>query len=131
MEKKGAVLIVDDSPGPRSALQMILEPFYTVYTAANGAEALQHFQKEKIDLVTLDLEMPGISGFEVLKEMKKMKEDVPVIIITAHINLPRVREVISQGAVNVLSKPFVIHEVTSVVGKALSSGGKGAEAAFY
>lgn len=124
MEKKRTVLIVDDSPGPRSALQMILEPFYTVYTAADGTEALQCFQREKIDLVTLDLEMPGISGFEVLQEMKNLKEDVPVIIITAHNNLPRIREVISQGAVNFLSKPFVIHEVTSVVRKALSLGGK-------
>ena len=113
-------MIVDDNPGPRSALQMILEPFYTIYTAADGWEALQCFQKEKVDLVTLDLEMPGLSGIDVLREMKKIKEGIPVIIITGQNDLPQVREVISQGAVNFLSKPFLIHEVTTVVGKALS-----------
>jgi putative two-component system response regulator len=82
MEKKRSILIVDDSPGPRNALKMILAPFYTVSTAADGREALQYFQKENFDLVTLDLEMPDLSGIEVLREMKKIKEAPPVIIIT-------------------------------------------------
>jgi DNA-binding NtrC family response regulator len=120
MERKKSILVVDDSPGPRNALQMILSPFYRVSTAADGAEALQVFQKEHFDLVTLDLEMPGLSGNEVLREMKKMNGGVPVIVITGHNNLPQVREVISQGAANFLSKPFILHEVISSVNKAIS-----------
>jgi DNA-binding NtrC family response regulator len=123
MEKKKSILVVDDSPGPRNALKMILSPFYAVTTAADGSEALQYFQKEIFGLVTLDLEMPGLSGIEVLREMKKIKAGIPVIIITGHDNLPQVREAIAQGAVNFISKPFVIHEVTTVVNKAISSEG--------
>lgn len=123
-------MVVDDSPGPRNALKMILDPFYAVSTAADGSEALQYFQTDNFDLVTLDLEMPGLSGMEVLQEMKKIKEGVPVIIITAHNNLPQVREAISQGAVNFLSKPFIINEVTNVVGKALTKQAKEPPADF-
>jgi DNA-binding NtrC family response regulator len=119
MQNPKTILIVDDSSGPRNSLQMILEPFYRVYTAADGFEALRCFQTEKIDLVTLDLEMPGLSGIEVLREMKKIKKGVPVIIITGQNDLSKVREAISQGAEDFLSKPFIIHEVTKVVATAL------------
>ena len=60
MGTQGTILVVDDEVGPRESLRMILKPTYEVYTAANGQEALQFIRREKIDLVTLDLKMPGI-----------------------------------------------------------------------
>ena len=73
MAQQGSVLVVDDELGPRESLRMILQPLYEVKTASNGQEALQFLQEGKIDLITLDLKMPGLSGLDVLREIKKMK----------------------------------------------------------
>ena len=81
MRQQGAVLIVDDEIAPRESLRMILHPLYQVYTAADGEEALACLQNQQIDLVTLDMRMPGISGLEVLKEIRRRKADIDVIMI--------------------------------------------------
>jgi CheY-like chemotaxis protein len=62
MSYHGSVLVVDDEVGPRESLRMILKPLYQVHTAANGYEALRFINSQKVDLVTLDLKMPGIPG---------------------------------------------------------------------
>ena len=72
MAQKRSILIVDDEFGIRESLKMILKPIYQVHTAADGKEALRCMQKDKIDLVTLDLKMPGLSGIDVLRRSKKM-----------------------------------------------------------
>ncbi len=115
MAQQGSVLIVDDELGPRESLRMILRPLYEVITASNGEEALQHLQQGKIDLITLDLKMPGISGLDVLREIKKMKLDVPVIIITAYGTLTNAHEAIRYGAVDFISKPYNAPDILSIV----------------
>jgi hypothetical protein len=55
MESKGTILIVDDELGPRESLRMILNPHFSIFTAADGKEALAILRKEKIDVITLDL----------------------------------------------------------------------------
>ena len=72
MKPQGSVLVVDDELGPRESLRMILRPLYDVKTASNGQEALQVLRKGRIDLITLDLKMPGLSGLDVLREIKKL-----------------------------------------------------------
>ena len=67
MAYKRSILIVDDELGVRESLKMILKPNYQVHTATEGREALQFIQKNKIDLVALDLKMPGLSGIDVLR----------------------------------------------------------------
>ena len=62
---KEAILIVDDEFGRRESLRMILKPLYEVYTASDGQEALRVISEREIDVVTLDLNMPGLSGIEV------------------------------------------------------------------
>ena len=66
MNPKGSILIVDDEDGPRQSLRMILEPICDVHTVENGQEAINFISQSKVDLVTLDLKMPGLSGIEVL-----------------------------------------------------------------
>jgi CheY-like chemotaxis protein len=68
MPVKRCILIVDDEIGPRESIRMILKPSYEVQTAASGQEALDHLKKKKFDLITLDLRMPGLSGFDVLRK---------------------------------------------------------------
>jgi len=117
MAQQGSILIVDDEAGPRESLRMILKPIYQIYTAANGKEALALIQKENIDLVTLDLNMPGLSGIDVLKEIKKIRSDVEVIIITGYGTLKNAQEVIRYGAGDFISKPFNVADIISIISK--------------
>lgn len=115
MARQGSVLVVDDELGPRESLRMILQPLYEVKTASNGQEALQCLQQEKIDLITLDLKMPGLSGLDVLREIKKMNVEAAVIIITAYGTLTNAHEAIRYGAVDFISKPYNATDILSVV----------------
>lgn len=117
MAKQGSILIVDDESGARESLQMILEPIYEVHMAAGGQEALECIKKEKIDLVTLDLEMPGLQGIDVLRAIKKINPDVEVVIITAHGTQPNVQEAIRYRAGAFISKPFDVADVIAIVSK--------------
>ena len=117
MESRGKILIVDDEAGPRESLRMILKPIYNISMAANGKEALELIQKENIDLVTLDLNMPGLSGIDVLKEIKRIKSDVEVIIITGYGTLKNAQEVIRHGAGDFISKPFNVADIIAIVSK--------------
>ena len=119
MSFQGSVLVVDDEIGPRESLRMILKPLYQVHTASSGYEALKFINSQEVDLVTLDLKMPGITGIEVLREIKKTKDDIEVIIITGYGTLPTAIEAIRYGAVDFISKPFNVAEIISVVSKSV------------
>ena len=120
MEQKPSVLIVDDELGPREALRMILKPFFDVSTAASGKEALDHIQKEKADLITLDLKMPGLSGIDLLQELRKLGSDAAVIIITGHGTLTNIHDAIRYGAVDFVSKPFNVPDIIAIAQKSVA-----------
>ena len=117
MGYQGTVLVVDDEIGPRESLRMILHPLYQVYTASDGAEALACLQNQEIDLVTLDMNMPGISGFEVLKEIRKRNADVDVIIVTGYMNSKGAQEAKACGAADVINKPFNVTDIVASIAK--------------
>jgi DNA-binding NtrC family response regulator len=117
MAQKGSILIVDDEVGPRESLRMILKPIYEIYTATNGDEALQVIQNANIDLVTLDLRMPGLSGIDVLREIKKVRADVEVIVITGYGTLTNAQEAIRYGAGDFISKPFNVADIIAIISK--------------
>ena len=117
MSQKGSILIVDDEVGPRESLRMILKPIYEIYTATNGDEALQVIQDENIDLVTLDLRMPGLSGIDVLREIKKVRAEVEVIVITGYGTLTNAQEAIRYGAGDFISKPFNVADIIAIISK--------------
>jgi len=121
MTPRGSILIVDDEFGPRESLRMIFQPFYEVFTAENGQEAI-HFlsQNQKVDLVTLDLSMPGLSGFDVLREIKKLQPGIEVIIVTAHGSLSNAQEAVNLGAGDFISKPYNVADVISTVSKSFA-----------
>jgi len=116
---KEAILIVDDEFGPRESLRMILKALYEVYTASDGQEALRVISERDIDVVTLDLNMPGLSGIEVLKEIKKLRPEMEVIVITGYGSLGNASEAIRLGAGNFISKPFNVSEIISAVVRAI------------
>jgi DNA-binding NtrC family response regulator len=118
MPSKETVLVVDDEAGPRESLRMILKPLYEVHTASGGQEALDLIQNKDIDVVTLDLNMPGRSGIDVLKEIKELKPNTEVIVITGYGTLNNAQEAIRFGAGDFISKPFNVAEIISIVSKA-------------
>ncbi len=118
MAQTASILIVDDEFGVRESLKMILKPNYQVHTAANGEEALQCIRKDQIDLVTLDLKMPGLSGLEVLREIKKNNPEIEVVVITANDNAQNVQEVTQYGA-GLITKPFNVPDLLNSLHKSL------------
>ena len=119
MSFKGSVLVVDDEFGPRESLRMILKPIYDVHAVANGQDALDFLCRESVDLVTLDLRMPGLSGVDVLREIKKMRHDTEVVVITGYGTMNTAVEAFRLGAVDFIFKPFNVAEIISIVKKSV------------
>lgn len=84
MPNKETILVVDDEIGRCESLRMILKPLYEVHTAPAREEALHFIHDNHVDLVLLDLNMPGRSGFGVLKAIKDFRPDIEVIVITGY-----------------------------------------------
>ena len=100
------VLIVDDDNIVRLALNQNLKAYgFSPIDASSGSEAVRIFRKEKPVSVILDLKMPGMNGLETMREMKKIDTDVPVIINTAHGDIPTAVEAIKLGAYDFIIKP--------------------------
>ena len=118
MNSKGSILIVDDEVGPRESLRMILKHGYDVHTVENGKEAINFISQKKVDLVTLDLKMPELSGIDVLKEIKKLQPDGDVIVITGYGILSNALEAITNGARDFITKPFNVADIIATVNKA-------------
>ena len=119
MQPRHRILIVDDDAGPRESLNMILKPFYVIYLASNGEEALEMVKQYPIDLVILDLKMPGPQGTEVLKEIKRQHSEIEIIVLTGYGSLRSAVESIRYGAADYLLKPFNVAEIISVINKTL------------
>ena len=122
MEAKGNapnVLIVDDEIGPRESLRMILKPNYNVYTVENGYAAVQMIQQTAMDVVTLDLKMPGLSGIDTLKEIRLIDPDLMIIIITGYGTLKTAIEAIRYGVFDYIPKPFNVPEILSIIEKSI------------
>lgn len=113
------ILIVDDEIGPRESLRMILKPYYNTFTAESGYAAIQMVQQVGLDVVTLDLKMPGISGIDTLKEIRGIDQDVMVIIVTGYGTLQSAIEAIRYGVFDYIPKPFNVPEIMSIIDKAV------------
>lgn len=108
--EQGNILVVDDMKSNRDLLQKRLtRDGHTVYLAENGYQALEMLEKQKFDLILLDLMMPGINGYEVLRKLKHPDSEhlhIPVVMISAMDELDSVIRCIELGAEDYLAKPF-------------------------
>jgi two-component system response regulator FixJ len=106
MQRDAMVHIVDDDPGMRKSLTMLVESASLAATAYESAEAfLAESDADHPACVVLDLRMPGMSGLEMLQNLRANMNDVPVIIISAHADVPATVRGMKLGAVDVLQKP--------------------------
>ncbi|WP_250228683.1 response regulator transcription factor [Anaeropeptidivorans aminofermentans] len=105
------ILVVDDEPKIAEAVSSFLESKgYSVFSAENGSQALDIFDKEKIAFVILDLMMPDISGEEVCRIIRK-KSRVPIIMLTAKSDETNLLEGLGLGADDYMTKPFSLKEL--------------------
>ncbi len=116
---KPHILVVDDEMGPRESLKMILYPYYNVHTADRGAQAVEMLKQVPVDLVTVDLKMPGFSGINVLERVKQYDPDIEAIIITGYGSLDTAIEGLRLGAFDYISKPFDVNHILSLVRRGL------------
>jgi PAS domain S-box-containing protein len=126
---KVAVLVIEDQEAVRELLFDILaEAGHDVEAASNGTEGMERFEAKQFDLVFTDLGMPGMSGWQVAEEVKKIHPDTPVALITGW-NPPRPGPELSKSGIDfVLAKPFQSDQVLRVVEESVRLGaGSGAE----
>jgi putative two-component system response regulator len=114
------ILIVDDERGPRESLRMILTPHHRVLQSESGAEALEILRSERVDLMTLDLNMPGMMGDDLMRTVRAEFPEVEIIVITGCGSLESAAEGIRHGICDYLQKPFDVVQVTAAVVRALS-----------
>jgi len=116
------LLIVDDEQSVRYSFKKLFSSSnYTISEAGNANEAIITFNKEKPNLVILDIEMPGKDGIEVLKEIKEISPKTPVIIITAYGSGDRVIKAMKYGAYEYVEKPFDIPRLIFIIEDALKN----------
>jgi excisionase family DNA binding protein len=114
------VLVVDDEASIRDLLSKTLAlAEYDVDLAPDGRSALDRLRLIPYDLLITDLRMPGVDGLTVIKEARRLKADIPVIIITGFSSEASAIEAVNLGVSGYLTKPFRVPRVLSVAAKAL------------
>jgi two-component system nitrogen regulation response regulator NtrX len=117
------ILVADDEAGIRDSLRRLLEyEKYRVVVAADGVSALQKAEGEVVDLVLLDIKMPGMDGMEVLSRLHQSRPDVPVVIISGHGTIQTAVEATRLGAYDFLEKPIDADRILLVIRNGLQQG---------
>lgn len=110
------VLVVDDTKNIRMLLSACLKAEgFEVLAASTGKEAIDLIEDGNIDLIFLDIKMPGMSGTEVLKRIRTVDPDTPVVIMTAFATVKNAIDCTRMGAAAYLQKPFTTEKVRSVL----------------
>ncbi len=113
-------LVVDDEPRLRQALSRLLKSDgFTTFEAGSGEEALTILGREPVALVLSDMRMPGMTGSELLREVRLRHPDIAFVLITAVAEVEVAVECLAAGAMDYITKPFVFEEVRARVDQAL------------
>jgi DNA-binding NtrC family response regulator len=114
------ICVIDDQAMMRDSLQATLAAHdHKVSTFGNGQEALTLIKQQSFDVVLTDLRMPGLDGIGLLREMRRLGIDVPVVLMTAHGSVPNAVEAMKLGAFDYVQKPFDGQEIEIVIERAL------------
>lgn len=117
-----SVLIIDDEPHlPHQLGRYLNKHGYDVYTASDGESGLRELQKNAPDLLLLDVRLPGMSGLEILEELRKTEPDLPVIMLTAYGDVQTAVSAMKLGASDYLMKGFDLTELLLIVQRALET----------
>ena len=109
-----SILVIDDDPEIRSSVGMFLQARgHMVYEAADGFVGVKVLRRETVDIVITDVKMPGMDGFEVLREVKRLSPDTEVIVVTAFSEVEHAFRAMRDGAFDFFTKPFKVEELNA------------------
>lgn len=119
MTLPAAALIVDDVPDMRALLRATLLDLgvKAVEEASDGAQALSIYQQSSIDIVFLDINMPGVSGLELLKELMRLNPKAYVIMISGDSSVNNVKTSIGLGAKGFVVKPYSVDKIQEALNR--------------
>jgi DNA-binding NtrC family response regulator len=112
------VLVVDDEPGVRESLRMVLKDAYETVPVASAKEALDAITADAFDVILLDIVMPGMDGLQLLEEIRGRHSNVPVVMLTATKTVKTAVGAMKLGAFDYITKPFDVDELRVVLDKA-------------
>ncbi|MEA3499313.1 MAG: hybrid sensor histidine kinase/response regulator [Campylobacterota bacterium] len=120
--KQSSILYVEDDLSVSSVFCAILESsFKKIYAASNGAEGLEFYlkYKDKIDVIVTDLNMPKVSGIEMIKRIREISYDVPIIITSAFGDERSLKQIVNLGVDGFLNKPLVLDDLLKIIERVL------------
>ncbi|HEX2440681.1 MAG TPA: response regulator [Methylomirabilota bacterium] len=115
------ILIVDDEPELTDVVREYLGEHYDIVVANSGPAALSAYQQARPDVVFLDINMPGPSGIEVLKLLRRVDPTLPVIMVTVNTEVAVVQECLREGAFAYVPKPFDLKYMEHMAALAIQS----------
>src|SRR5215472_3544264 len=124
------VLVVDDDPGVRESFRLVFEDEYELLEAPDGPRAVEVVRTAQVDLVLLDLRLPGMDGLEVLERIKALDDHLEVILVTAVQTVRSAVAAMKLGAFDYGTKPFEEEEILPLVRRALEKRALDREVAF-
>jgi two-component system cell cycle sensor histidine kinase/response regulator CckA len=111
-----AVLFLDDDKMVLEAGSLMLQKLgYSVQTAGKGQEAIEIFKKNKIAIVLLDMQMPGMNGYEIYYQLKKIQPEVKILLASAYVEDQSEKRLISTGFDGFLQKPFNMKQLSEKI----------------
>jgi DNA-binding NtrC family response regulator len=118
MEKRANILIVDDNINLSKTMSLILgRKGYIVTTAKDGPEAIERVKESPFDIIFMDIKMPFMDGVETYREIKKIRPDAIVVMMTAYAVEELVAQALKEGAYGIIYKPLDIERVVSLIGR--------------
>ena len=114
------VLVVDDKEMLRDSIAVTLQrPGFSVVTAPDGASALEAIARKRPDVVVTDLKMPGLTGIELIRKIREIDDDLPIILMTAYGTIDTAVQALKLGAYDYITKPFEGDELLIAVKRAI------------
>ena len=117
--QKPTILVCDDEEGVRESFKLILEDHYNLRFALNGLEAIETLKSFTPDLMLLDIKMPKTHGMEILRQIKKSKPKLPIIIVTGYQSVEMAQDSLKNGAADYIPKPFSSKQILKAIAETL------------
>jgi signal transduction histidine kinase len=117
--RRFTLMIVDDEEGPRQSLRVVFKDAYDILLADSGPKAIELAKQNRVDAVISDIRMGGMSGIELLGQLKSVDSGIEVIMLTAYETIETARQALRYGACDYLNKPFDIGTMRTAVANAM------------